>query len=98
VIHERDSQRDSYLVLACDGVWDVMTNEQVADFVVEHVERLVDKDEVGILPSVGDQLLAECLRLGSGDNMSVIVVALSKAAEKVSGGTVLQGKTLDFTA
>jgi serine/threonine protein phosphatase PrpC len=98
VIHERDSERDSYLVLACDGVWDVMTNEQVADFVVEHVELLADKDEVGILPSVGDQLLAECLKLGSGDNMSVIVVALAKAAEKVSGGKFLQGKTLDFTA
>jgi protein phosphatase 1B len=98
VIHGRDSERDSYLVLACDGVWDVMTNEQVADFVVEHVEGLVEKEEVGILPSVGDKLLAECLKRGSGDNMSVIVVALSKAAEKVSGGKVLQGKTLDFTS
>lgn len=97
MIHERDSESDSYLVLACDGVWDVMTNEQVADFVVEHVELLMVKDEVGILPSVGDQLLAECLRLGSTDNMSVIVVALSKTAEKLSGGKILQGKTLDFT-
>jgi protein phosphatase 1B len=95
-IHERNSDRDSYLVLACDGVWDVMSNKQVADFVVKRVESGMEQDEQGILPSVGDQLLAECLERKSGDNMSVIVIALSKTAELVSCGKFLEGKTLDF--
>lgn len=98
-IHERDTARDSYLILACDGVWDVMSNEEVGEFVAERVASGMEQDEQqeGILPTVGDQLLEECLTTRkSGDNMSVIVVALSKAAEKVSGGKLLEGKTLDF--
>ena len=29
----RDSDKDEFLVLACDGVWDVMTNEDICSFV-----------------------------------------------------------------
>lgn len=31
-IHER-SARDSFIVMACDGIWDVMSNQQAVDFV-----------------------------------------------------------------
>jgi len=37
-----------------------------------------------MLPMVADQLLDECLRRGSTDNMSVIVVAISKATETMT--------------
>ncbi|KAJ1421004.1 hypothetical protein B484DRAFT_126425 [Ochromonadaceae sp. CCMP2298] len=29
--------RDAFLVLACDGIWDVMSNQQVADFMAEQL-------------------------------------------------------------
>lgn len=90
------SPKDLYLVLACDGVWDVMTNEEVADFVVHHVDKLVAADEADVLPKVGDLLLAECLNLGSKDNMSVIIVSLSGSAKKVGSSGVMEGKALRF--
>ena len=40
--HVRDADRDMYLVLACDGVWDVMSNQEVGDFVVKHVQEAID--------------------------------------------------------
>jgi protein phosphatase 2C family protein 2/3 len=94
VVCKRDHDRDAFLVLACDGIWDVMDSEQVGKFVVDHVHG--GSDDEAILPSsIGDRLLKHCLQLGSGDNMSVIIIALSKMSEKLVP-TTLGAKTLDF--
>jgi Serine/threonine protein phosphatase len=79
-IHHRDHSRDMYLILACDGVYDVMSNDMVGEFVVNKVNELsYNKDDTSaILPEVGDELLKECLNLGSSDNMSVLIVSLAK--------------------
>eukprot|EP00545_Synedropsis_sp_CCMP1620_P006867 CAMPEP_0119005850 /NCGR_PEP_ID=MMETSP1176-20130426/1960_1 /TAXON_ID=265551 /ORGANISM="Synedropsis recta cf, Strain CCMP1620" /LENGTH=713 /DNA_ID=CAMNT_0006957703 /DNA_START=60 /DNA_END=2201 /DNA_ORIENTATION=- len=90
------STKDMYLVLACDGIWDVMSNEEVGDFVVKAVDKGVTGDEADLLPKVGDLLLDECLAKGSKDNLSVVVVALSGTSEKVSSSGVLGRKALDF--
>jgi serine/threonine protein phosphatase PrpC len=31
----RKHHRDAFIVLACDGIWDVMTNQDVVDFMSE---------------------------------------------------------------
>jgi serine/threonine protein phosphatase PrpC len=94
MVHQRNVDADVYLVLACDGIWDVMDNDQVATFVLDNIGSC---QEDAVLPAVADLLLAKCLELGSSDNMSVIIVALSKAAEKISSATDIEGKTLDFS-
>ncbi|CAD5122054.1 DgyrCDS10506 [Dimorphilus gyrociliatus] len=69
---ERKSD-DEFMVLACDGVWDVMTNDEVCDFVRDRMaacEHLTD---------VCNQLLDTCLHKGSRDNMSVVIVAFEGA-------------------
>jgi serine/threonine protein phosphatase PrpC len=90
------SSRDWYLILACDGIWDVMTNSEVGDFVVQQANKLVAADEADVLPKVGDLLLAECLKLGSKDNMSVVIVSLSGTSKKVGASGVMEGKALRF--
>ena len=74
VMRDRNDDEDMYLVLACDGIWDVMTNEEVGSFVVKRVaERHGESD---VLAKVGDDLCDECLEKDSQDNMSVLIVAL----------------------
>ncbi|CAF0901537.1 unnamed protein product [Rotaria sordida] len=64
--YPRDSSA-AYLILACDGIWDVMTNEEVASFVVNHIATTK-------LENIAAQLIDECLRRDSTDNMSIYIV------------------------
>ncbi|CAF1048137.1 unnamed protein product [Rotaria sordida] len=57
----------SFIVLACDGIWDVMTNEDVALFIIHRASTYKLED-------IASQLLEECLRRRSTDNMSVYIV------------------------
>lgn len=68
VQYPRDSSA-RFVVLACDGVWDVMTNEEVATFVLERASRTT-------LENIAAQLLDECLHRQSTDNMSVYIIQL----------------------
>ncbi len=37
---------DSFLVLACDGLWDVLTNQEVANFILEHTKYNFPNDKI----------------------------------------------------
>jgi len=106
----RSDGEDMYLVLACDGIWDVMTNEEAGAFVARRVaERmgwagadgggsLADGDtRVDVLARVGDDLLDECLEKGSRDNLSVLIVALP-ASGLLSSSSVSSSLGADASA
>jgi len=93
--HQR-SDKDAFLVLACDGIWDVMSNEEVAEFVMTEAKKGLENEEIDLLPKIGDKLCEECLSRGSMDNLSVVLVALSSMATRVTESGVLQRKTLNF--
>lgn len=57
---------DTHLILACDGLWDVATDQEVVDIV---------KDEYDA-QKLSDNLLLHALKNGSTDNISVMVVIL----------------------
>ena len=70
------SADDQFLILACDGIWDVMTNEDVASYVLDKVQGgMTDMAEVS------KALIMECLHRGSRDNMSAIIVRLPGAPQ-----------------
>ena len=94
-VHTRDPDKDLYLILACDGIFDVMDNQQVMEFVLDQVEGRKEKTDTA-LPEVGDCLVRESHNCGSTDNMSVVIAALSKESTKIK--PVIPGKTLDFNA
>eukprot|EP00747_Dinoflagellata_sp_TGD_P162769 gnl/TRDRNA2_/TRDRNA2_180746_c0_seq1.p1 gnl/TRDRNA2_/TRDRNA2_180746_c0~~gnl/TRDRNA2_/TRDRNA2_180746_c0_seq1.p1 ORF type:complete len:442 (-),score=65.17 gnl/TRDRNA2_/TRDRNA2_180746_c0_seq1:212-1537(-) len=68
---------DEFIVLACDGVWDVKTSDQVCRFVREGLRKGQE------IPSIIENLLDECIcedpkktgGLGA-DNMTCIIVKL----------------------
>lgn len=74
--HKLDTSSDEFVVLACDGIWDCLTSQQVVDFVRRYVK------ENKSLIEISELMMNTCLAPTSGgsgigcDNMSVCIVAL----------------------
>uniref|UniRef100_M1AES5 Abscisic insensitive 1B n=2 Tax=Solanum tuberosum TaxID=4113 RepID=M1AES5_SOLTU len=82
---------DECLILASDGLWDVMTNEEVCDLARKRILLWHRKNGVTLPSERGqgiDPAAAECLsnRALSKDNITVIVVDL-KAQRKFKSKT-----------
>lgn len=72
------TKEDNFIVIACDGIWEVLSNEEVCKFVSESL--VATKDDVG---RVAEMLIDKCLApaapgLGC-DNMSVVIVKFMPA-------------------
>ena len=68
--------KNEFLVIACDGVWDVMTCEQVTAYVANRIRQ---SGTMGISPALGlsqvaSDLVNKALSLGSTDNVTVVIV------------------------
>ena len=82
VVRRRDHDSDQFLVLACDGIWDVMNNNEVKDFLLDQVKVRAGHETV--LPDAGDALTRKCFDEGSEDNMTTVILALSNEYKKIS--------------
>ena len=76
IIEKEMSENDEFIVLACDGIWDCMTNEEVLEYVRD---RLAEGKQPHIIcEEIMDHCLAGEVKPGGVgcDNMSVIVACL----------------------
>ncbi|GAA5982872.1 hypothetical protein JCM11641_002612 [Rhodosporidiobolus odoratus] len=74
-VHEHTTE-DEFVVIACDGIWDVLTSQQVID----HVRLAISRNSP--LQTICEELMDRCLAPDSDwggvgcDNMTMMVVAL----------------------
>jgi len=69
---EINQENPSFLVLACDGLWDVMTNQEVVDFVATRIGSATTHEQ---LMEVAKELVENAIStLGSSDNVTVVLV------------------------
>jgi len=73
-VHSRSAQ-DQVLLMACDGVWDVISEKEATEFMQKHLQGSNMDPEA--LAAACDDLVAFCLERGSEDNMTALAVGLN---------------------
>ncbi|KAJ7644114.1 phosphatase 2C-like domain-containing protein [Roridomyces roridus] len=71
------TEEDEFLVLACDGIWDCLSSQQVVNFIRYQISEGKDLTEIGEM--MCEHCLAPDTSSGAGigcDNMTVLIVAL----------------------
>lgn len=78
VSHLYYTRNDKYLIMACDGVWDVMTSKEACAILDPHIKKVGRKVIKGrnIEQNLAFRLAKHALDQGSMDNISILVVLL----------------------
>ena len=74
VIYPRNFEQDEFMVLACDGVWDVATNQECSKFVQDYMDE--GRND---LDAICEDALDTCLEKDSRDNMTMGLVTFDGA-------------------
>jgi hypothetical protein len=72
------SAADEWLLLACDGVWDVLSDDDAAAIVLETADAAAK--EAGAADAAAAALVDAALAAGTTDNVSVLLVRLQSRA------------------
>jgi serine/threonine protein phosphatase PrpC len=83
--------RDKFILIACDGVWDVFSNEEAAKFVLNLME-LGARD----MSQVASALIDAALAKGSTDNLSAFVIRLPGAPSPAPYVCLLSSSRITF--
>lgn len=75
------SEEDECLIVASDGLWEVMTNDEVGEFARRSLRQrrrciAAADDDISPAKAVADHLTEIAVAKNSSDNVSVIVVDL----------------------
>lgn len=65
----KDLQKNSSLILACDGVWDVCSSKQAVDFVSSEQDKSPER--------IAEGLIVKAYNANSEDNLSAMVIKFS---------------------
>lgn len=71
VVYPRCDEQDEFIIVACDGIWDVASSKQCADFVQQLLKE--GESDLGI---ICEEALDTCLQRNSKDNMTMLIVGL----------------------
>lgn len=72
--------KDKFLILACDGLWDVISNQDAVDFVIKkllelkNIKNLLDKTHKTKTNNIAYLLANYAIEKGSEDNLSINII------------------------
>lgn len=91
--NNKNSIQDSYSIIACDGIYDAITNENLQKYVSYKLKNGESCERVS------KDCLDLCLQLGSRDNMSIIVLAFAGGRPELDNDDnylSIKSKTIDM--
>jgi len=83
---------DDFVVVACDGIWDCMSSQQLVNFIHEHINK--ESSLSAVCEKVLDRCLAPSTITGEGcDNMTMILVQFKKPVNRNKMSDVAEQST-----
>ena len=76
--HPIEEGKDSFVLLATDGLFDVMTSQEVVTFVNEMIDNTPPEDRQEIQRDIAKHVVEEALIRGSNDNITVLVLWINE--------------------
>ncbi|MBA43187.1 MAG: hypothetical protein CMF62_04150 [Magnetococcales bacterium] len=64
------SKKDLFLIIACDGLWDVLNNDEVYEIIIKECENNVETK------IISEKLVDLALERGSTDNITIILIKI----------------------
>lgn len=75
VVHHVDPTKDRFVILGCDGIWDVLTNDDAVNVVANAASNKKDPARALVKAAAG---------AGSTDNMTAVVVRIARNVNKTA--------------
>lgn len=73
-IFDYDINNDKFLIIACDGLWDVLQNQEVVDFVLSKYNKNTVNIKTKSENNIAYKLSELAINKGSQDNITIIVI------------------------
>lgn len=98
------TDQDEFILICCDGVWDVKTNQEAVDFVRDRMPPSGQVGAEGKIQEILEQLLDRCLspnlqttRGLGGDNMTAVLVRFPPARKDEASAPRLLAASLNMS-
>merc|ERR1712110_951206 len=103
-----DPEKDSFVLLACDGIWNSLSSQETIDFIDTRLKKKNAKHDTAFLTNILKELFDHCLApdtMGDGtgcDNMTAVIAklkpnAFSATADKKAAVTTAVASAADST-
>ncbi|KAL3815987.1 hypothetical protein ACHAXA_005196 [Cyclostephanos tholiformis] len=83
--HVIDEDDDAFVLLATDGLFDVMSSREAVSFVNDLMGRTHPEDRLGMRRNVARYVVEEAIRRGTCDNVTVLIVWFDDDKLELSG-------------
>ncbi|CAH6421526.1 Protein phosphatase 2C [uncultured virus] len=69
-------KNDKFILLACDGCWDILSNQDAVNYVLSNCYDNTTKNRINKEVNIAKKLAEYAIKKGSTDNVSIIVIFL----------------------
>uniref|UniRef100_A0A6V2CCE8 PPM-type phosphatase domain-containing protein n=1 Tax=Ditylum brightwellii TaxID=49249 RepID=A0A6V2CCE8_9STRA len=93
IVQNRSREKEAFIIVACDGIWDVQTNYECTKMVADIFAE--GESDLGL---ICEECLDICLRRGSKDNMTTLVVKFPAQPIGNGGGVMARREARERAA